>query len=265
MMLDRLSGVAEAADDNFVVHATWAAQQLPSMRTRVGPELALVDSGLPCDTFNIACRARLAPDRPALAVQMALDFFAAGSNLFSWWVGPADQPANLRHYLEAAGLVYAGGELAMAASLHDLPSDWEVPAGLEIRRVTNPAQLAAFARTITPDPHALRFYQLAAPVLFAPASPHWFYLGYMDGAPVATLEETIGGGLAGLYNITTLATHRGRGIASALTWRALDDARAAGQPCAVLQAAPAGVNVYRRLGFAPFGEIAEFKPASCES
>jgi len=41
---------------------------------------------------------------------------------------------------------------------------------------------------------------------------------------------------------------------------ALEDARAAGLRTAVLQAAPDGVGVYRRLGFAEFGTIREYKP-----
>ena len=36
-------------------------------------------------------------------------------------------------------------------------------------------------------------------------------------------------------------------------------------PLAVLQAAAAGVSIYRRLGFVNFGEITEYKPAELES
>ena len=121
-------------------------------------------------------------------------------------------------------------------------------------------ELAAFALTITEDAEALRYYQLAASVLLQPAAPQWLYLGCLEGQPVATAELTIAGGVAGLYNITTLPAYRGRGIGSAMTWQPLLDARAAGLGAAVLQAADAGVNVYRRIGFAPFGVITEYKP-----
>src|SRR6185295_8969003 len=53
---------------------------------------------------------------------------------------------------------------------------------------------------------------------------------------------------------------RRRGFASAMMAHALEDARAAGLRTAVLQAAPDGVGVYRRLGFAEFGTIREYKP-----
>jgi hypothetical protein len=47
-----------------------------------------------------------------------------------------------------------------------------------------------------------------------------------------------------------------------LTWQPLRDACAAGCDLAVLQAAAAGVGLYRRLGFMAFGEVTEYKPRS---
>ena len=44
-----------------------------------------------------------------------------------------------------------------------------------------------------------------------------------------------------------------------MTVRPLLDAREAGYRWAVLQAAPAGVSIYTRVGFTPFGTIAEYK------
>jgi ribosomal protein S18 acetylase RimI-like enzyme len=92
-----------------------------------------------------------------------------------------------------------------------------------------------------------------------PESPQWRYVGYLSGAPVATAELTIGGGVAGLYNITTLEAYRRRGIGTALTLRPLLEARDHGLRTGVLQAAPAGVGVYRQIGFRAFGDITEYK------
>ena len=112
-----------------------------------------------------------------------------------------------------------------------------------------------------PDVLVLEFYVRAAPVILHPASPLWLYLGYVDRVPVATAELTVGGGVVGLYGISTLAEHRRRGYGSALTARPLRDAMEAGQQVAILQAAPDGVGVYRRLGFQEFGRIREYKPS----
>ena len=255
------TAMAAAADANFVVHSSWAAERTTGMRTWIRPQIALIDSSLACDTFNVACGTRFSAVAAPQHIQQALTFFTGGSGLFSWWVGPADEPSNLGQLLQAAGLARAGDELAMAASLLDLPDRVEPPKGLEIRRVADQAQLEQFALTIDEEPEALRYYRLAAQVLLQPEAPQWFYLACIDDRPVATLELTLAGGVAGLYNIATLEGYRGRGIASAMTWQAMQAARAAGVDAVVLQAAAAGVGVYRRLGFTAFGDIVEYKPA----
>ncbi|HEU4523417.1 MAG TPA: hypothetical protein VFR62_00250, partial [Gemmatimonadales bacterium] len=84
------AAVAERADENFVVHATWAVEHTPGMASRVLPDLVIADSGLPCDTFNFICRARLGSDTAAAAAGAAVAHFEEHRRPFSWWVGPAD-------------------------------------------------------------------------------------------------------------------------------------------------------------------------------
>ncbi len=258
--------LAHAADANFVTHAGWAASRVPGMLVRDEPDLVLVDSGLACDTFNFVLRARLDRDTAARRIAGALDHFGRVERPFSWWVGPADLPAGLGHLLAAHGLARAESELAMAANLAGLP-DEPPPAGLEIRRARTPGELADFARVNAanwspPDEDVVRFHERTAPVTLSPGAPLWFYVGYFEGAPVATAELAVGGGVAGLYGVSTLAACRRRGFGRALTLGPLLDARAAGLRHAVLQASADGAPVYRRLGFEAFGEITEFKPAA---
>ena len=247
-----------------MAHACWAAARIPGTLVREDPGLVLVDSGLPCDTFNFVCRSRLAPAEAPAAIAGALGHFRAVARPYSWWVGPADRPRDLGARLRDHGLEAAESELAMAADLAGLPAA-AGPAGLEIRRVRLPTELRDFARVNAanwdpPDQQVLRFHELTAQLTLAPGSPQWFYVGYLGGTPVAAAELTIGGGVAGLYGISTLAAHRRHGFGSALTLRPLRDARAAGLVTAVLQASAEGAPMYRRLGFAPFGEITEYKP-----
>jgi ribosomal protein S18 acetylase RimI-like enzyme len=251
--------LAEAADDNFVAHASWAHQRTAGMRVSDELGVVLTDSGLDCDTFNIACRARLTADQASQRIRAALAFFREVDRPFSWWVGPGDRPSNLGELLVDAGLLRAETELAMAADLAALQTYDQAPDDLEIRRVRTIAELEDFARVIA-GPLERRFYALAAAALLAPESPQWLYVGYLGGRPVATAELTVGGGVAGLYNISTLEAYRRRGIGTALTLRPLLDARDTGFGAGVLQAAAAGVGVYRRIGFQQFGDITEYKP-----
>ncbi|HSH79591.1 MAG TPA: GNAT family N-acetyltransferase [Herpetosiphonaceae bacterium] len=143
-----------------------------------------------------------------------------------------------------------------------------VAGGLRIRRARTPDEVKDFAEILAanwapPDPDVLRFYELAAPALLAEGAPLWLYVGYLGEVPVATAELTVGGAVVGLYNISTLAAYRRRGFGTALTVQPLLDARAQGYRTAILQAQGSdGVRVYARLGFEPFGEITEYKPAS---
>jgi GNAT superfamily N-acetyltransferase len=225
-----------------------------------------VDSGLPCDTFNVVCHARLASADAPRRAREAVGHFEGNGRPFSWWVGPADRPSDLGDLLRAQGLECAETELAMAADLRSVPAEMAMPAGLRIARVRTEGQLRDFAAVTAanwapPDPQVVRFYELAAPPLLCDESPQWLYVGYLGDMPVATAELTVGGGVVGLYGVSTLAAHRGRGLGSALTLQPLLDARQRGHHTAVLQAAAAGVGVYERLGFRAFGGVTEFKPA----
>jgi GNAT superfamily N-acetyltransferase len=254
--------LAQAADENFVLHASWCLQALPAAVLERHPDLVVADSGLACDTFNLICRARLDEGTAGARAGWAISRF--GTRPFSWWVGPGDRPQSLDAILEARGLIRSESELAMVADLSRLVES-PAPAGFELRRVTTPEALAQFAELSAanwspPDANVIRYYALAERALLRPDAPQWLFLGMADGAPVATAELTVSGALAGVYNISTRPSHRRRGIGTAMTLGPLLQARAAGSRQAVLQAAPDGVSIYRKLGFSPYGSFTEYKP-----
>ena len=261
----RGADLAAAADANLVAHVSWVQQRTPGMRVIDEPDLVLVDSGLPCDSFNIVCRARLEPEVARERVRDAVGYFHGVGRPFTWWLGPADRLPELGEILLAAGLELAETEVAMAADLAALPAGDLSPGGLQIQRVGTDGQLQDFARIIganqtPPDPEVLRFYELAAPALLSGDSALWLYVGYLEDVPVATAELTLGGGVVGLYNLSTLPAYRRRGFGTGLTLQALLDGRKQGYRTAILQASAEGVGLYTRLGFEPFGQITEYKP-----
>jgi ribosomal protein S18 acetylase RimI-like enzyme len=240
-------------------------QQTSGMHVQRDGNLVLTDCGLPCDTFNAVCGARLTGENAGQAVQSAITYFALNQRPFSWWLSPGDQPDNLADLLLEAGLQEDYSELGMAADLSQLPSADLAPNGLRIQPVQTAPQLADFAHIISvmwtpPDPEVVHFYDLAAPAILRDNSPMWFYVGYVDEKPVCTAEVTVAEGVAGLYNICTLPDYRQRGFGTAMTLQPLIDAKANGCKTAVLQATEAGARVYKRLGFETFGPITEYKP-----
>jgi hypothetical protein len=262
--------IALAADENFVVHASWVPRRFQQAHVIDRDDLVVVDAGLPCDTFNFVCRARLTPDTVRVRVRDAIGYFRSVDRPFSWWVGPADRPSDLGDTLVDAGLERAESELAMSADLARLNGAWQTAADLRIARVKSSVDLEVFARLSAanwspPDQHVIRFYEQAASVLLAPGCPQWLYLGYLGRHAVATAEAVIGGGVVGQYNISTVAAYRRRGIGTSMTMRPLLDARNAGIRTGILQAAPEGMGVYQRVGFEGFGPITEYKPPAAAS
>ncbi len=257
------AGPAAAADENLAAHFTWVQSRTLGMRALVREDLVLTDCGMPCDTFNAVCRARLGAATASGRIREAIGWFAGVP--FSWWVGPADEPRDLGARLAAEGLSPAESEVAMVADLSRLCAVDTAPRGLEIRRASTPEELADFARINAanwnpPDRLLIRFYELAAPVLLARGSALRMYVGYAGGEAVAASELTVGGGVAGLYGISTLGAFRHRGYGSAMTAWPLLEARRDGIATAVLQASAAGLRVYERIGFEKFGQITEYKP-----
>ncbi len=256
--------LAKAANANLAAHFTWVQRQTPGMHVTEAPDLIWADCGLPCDTFNVVCSARLDTVSAPTRIREAIDYFAYVDRPFSWWLNPGDKPANLGDLLLEAGLKPAESETGMVADIHTLRVGDLSPNGLHVRRVRTASELRHFAHVVAanwnpPDVQVFHFYEQAAPVILQPDSPLWYYVGYVEDVPVASAELTLSGGVVGLYSICTLEAYRRRGYGSALTLQPLLDAREQGWHTAILQSA--ADSLYARIGFVPFGQITEYKPA----
>ena len=261
----------EAMEDNLAGHFSFLPGLTEGMLVEEAPDLVLVDSGLPTDTFNAVCRARLGSDSAAQLIEAAVMHFRQKNLPFSWWVGPLSEPATLGEELEEYGFSFAEQEIGMAADISCLPSDHTmVPEGLHVRRVSDERDLSDYAHVVAanwdpPDEAVNAFYKRVAAVILDPGCPARLFLGYAEGRPVAASECFLFAGVAGVYNVVTIATARRRGFGRALTIAALLEGREVGYRTAVLQASFQGQSVYARLGFVECGTFREYKPGRDQS
>jgi GNAT superfamily N-acetyltransferase len=127
---------------------------------------------------------------------------------------------------------------------------------LRIEPITGTDQLAPFERTMVAGFGArppIAPFDIHGPGILDDPAMH--VLGGWCDDDLVACAVAYRTDVVGVYGVTTLPSHRGRGFASAMTVAAIGVA----PDCpAVLQPTPQAEGLYRRLGFAPFGSFSHW-------
>lgn len=208
--------------------------------------LVLTLTNLPDRTLNVAFVER-APAAPSAALRRADDEFRRRRTPFA-----LDLEVGRNPEVEAAaadlGLRRVVARPAMARTLRGWSSP-PPPDEATLRRATTGRDLAGFVALQSEVFHihaevTRRFIPRAA--LSFPGLT--LYLADLDGRPAATAAAHLDDGAVGIFGVATARWARRRGLATALTARAMADA-APHADLAWLQATFEGRPVYERMGF----------------
>jgi ribosomal protein S18 acetylase RimI-like enzyme len=220
------------------------------------PELLWFLSGIPFHLANGIMRAHFPPDADEEILDEQIKRLTAQGVPMAWMIGPSTRPTDLGSYLEGRGWSHEHDDEApgMAVDLHSLDEHLSLPPHLTIERVSGEETLKTWLRIMV---GGSELSEEGLVLLLDVVTRHGFkydtavhyYLGMLDGSPVATSLLYLGGGVAGIYNVATLPSARRQGIGSALTLAPLLDARSWGYRIGTLQSTAMGLNLYRRIGF----------------
>jgi len=248
------SSLTAAVEANLF--GTWSAMKAaPQVEVYDGQDMIRYTSGVPFPLMNGVLRARFEPATADEQIEEALTHFRSRNLPMIWWTGPATKPGDLGARLEAHGLVHDEPETpGMALDLLTLNEDMPIPSGITIEPINDIETYRTYGEVLVagfgmPDFVGQAFVDILASAGFSKNAPWRAYLGCLDDKPIATSLLSLVGGVAGIYNVATLAEARGTGIGAAMTLAPLREARQMGYRAGILQSSTLGVNVYRRLGF----------------
>jgi GNAT superfamily N-acetyltransferase len=220
----------------------------------------VTDIGFP--TCNPIIHVNLKPE----AVDGLLDILTAKArkrkiNLHCWTTQNT-RPSNMGEYLTAHGFMTQGGSTGMAIDLLELNENNAAPASFNIIEVKDNKTLKTWCRVTgtgfgIPEqavPTIIEWLALERKL----KQPMKFYLGILDGKPVATSMYYLGEGVAGIYFVATLPEARNKGIGFSITQQPLLDAKKLGYRAGILQASKMGKPVYLKLGFKEYSQIGSY-------
>lgn len=251
-----LSALIAAIEDNLFALIP-AFSRWPQAEVYDGAEIKWSITHIPFPLFNSVFRARLAPQQVDPTIRSVIARGTARQVPVMWWTGPQTQPVDLARHLEANGFMHADHEPGMAVDLMKLNEDCTTLPGASIQQVSDAETLSRWCQVCAtgfemPDFVADAMFDFMCHVDLSASRP---YLGWLDGQPVATSLLVLAAGVAGVYNVTTIAEARQKGMGAIMTLTPLCDARATGYRVGILHASKMGVGVHRRLGFQEYCQI----------
>jgi GNAT superfamily N-acetyltransferase len=188
-------------------------------------------------------------DPAALAGEVdALEALYESHGVRAWTVWVPDDDRESARLLAGRGHSLDAEPRAMAMELADLGAGPPAPAGIDPGPIGAEAcaELNDLAYGYGPDGFRAG--------LAGETSIRW-HGAFDGGAPAGCVGAIEAGEDCCITGVATPPGHRGRGIASWLMHRALDEARGRGLTTASLQATRAGAPLYERLGFRDLGFI----------
>jgi len=220
------------------------------------PGVSIASTGVDSAVFNAAFLSEpvlTACNDLERRIALAAVHFRARGLRWSFWVCEHLLDPSIRLWARAAflrhGFRLASENPGMVAS-HIPPPSKPLPA-IECRRVLDSETRLAFCLITSAA------FQLPLEVTRSiyDSEKTWrndmtAYIGYLGGSPIATAATVTAAGAIGLYSVATLPGYQRRGMAEKLVRHALLCAsQASGIECSVLESTPAGLPLYRRLGY----------------
>lgn len=252
-MTNNAFNLLAAMEYNYNDYANYVSR-LPYMRLQQSPEITLLLSEK-FPPWNVVLRTQLTSQNVATSIEAILAQFRALNLPLAWHILPSTQPPNLERHLIEGGFLLFDEEPHMVIEPATIALHTQHLPNFTIERVNDTTSFAQWYETtlagfFTDMPTLGQVcFDVYTTVGFDPQSPFLHYIGYMNDEPVAASTLFLAGGIAGIYDVSTLPSARGKGFGTAITQTALQEAQRLGYRYVCLQASEMGYPIYKRIGF----------------
>lgn len=253
--------ILAAMEANMHLQMTYFAKYLPVMSLHFEPDVTVVISEIPDDTFNYIIGAKFDAKHAEKRIRKVLRVFTSKNLPFSWWVSERDKPDSLPSLLEKQGLSPKEEDIGMILFLDSFNQERR-NHGLLIRRVLNQLELKNFAEVMVNIGGYSKvyeeFFEKIPSTLFGEGAPFEIYVGYHEEVPVVTGILVLHANVGGIYYIMTRQEYRKRGYGTEMMISLLQRAKAKNYHLATLQASAIGKSLYQKLGFKTLCRFLEY-------
>lgn len=224
----------------------------PGCERNNDPNLLRFYTGIPFSFCNGVITKQLLPEEQDRIIEETVSYFRDRDAIWEWAVGPNTSTASLETALEKHGLISHGESAGMAIDLRKINPEMCLGNSLSIMQATDEDSLNKWANTMIEGFESPILYNGFVELecsLGGNQQEYRRYIAYLNNQPVATSALYLGERVAGIYCVSTLPSHRRKGIGAIITKYALCEALSMGYNIAVLQATEIGKNLYSNLGF----------------
>jgi GNAT superfamily N-acetyltransferase len=214
--------------------------------------------------FNRVVTADLDQSEAEHKIEEVVREFAARRAAITWLVGPSATPGDLGERLTQHGFNQYEVWKGMARDLSSLDPHPVLSPDLHWVLVNDDASRKDWMHVISRSyglPRGAREILYESVMAAEASNPiSWLHnLAYLDGKPVTASTLFVSNKTAGIYLVATVPEARGKGLGTAVTWRAIVQARELGCALAVLQSTEMAQGIYEKLGFKSYCDISVYR------
>ena len=253
--------LAQAIEANLYAFTPFS-HNMPGVEVHAGWNLSWCISDIPFPWCNVVFRAHLNAEEVDTAIDDLIARGNANSVPLSWFIGKDTKPDNLDECLKSHGFIHRIDLVGMAIDLLNMYENVSVPSTLTITEVNDIRNLRIWCHTTSigygfPEGEEQALLNWFVKDIHLQQSLK-FYLGWLEGKPVATSLLFWAEGVAGVYFVATIPEVRRQGIGFAITLKPLQEGREMGYRISILQASKMGKPVYLRMGFKEYCKIGNY-------